>query len=262
MTGLPTTATDRPCAAERVHSVCHRASDALLAVPGAEPVTATVHQLRPGAGAELHVVLATPMHAGLDDIATADARNRAMLELTDRAAVRLRNPVRSLVWLRGRLFPVPQRQQRALAGAVAADRPHARLLDVGHTVVLMRMVLDSAVLADGAGAEPVEAEALRQSRPDPFCEQEAAWLHHLETDHPEVIDYLSRRIPVSHRRGRLRPLALDRYGLTMRSEQLEGDRDIRLPFANPADDFDTLGRALRVLIGCPFRNGPRTLRPR
>ena len=37
----------------------------------------------------------------------------------------------------------------------------------------------------------------------------------------------------------------------------DGDRDIRLPFHTPVDDVTGLGKAIRLLIGCPFANGLR-----
>jgi hypothetical protein len=62
------------------------------------------------------------------------------------------------------------------------------------------------------------------------------------------------------RRGRVRPLSLDRYGVALRVEGDDGDHDVRLPFAKPVDDVPSLGQAIRVLLGCPFLNGLRARR--
>jgi hypothetical protein len=62
------------------------------------------------------------------------------------------------------------------------------------------------------------------------------------------------------RRGRIRPLGLDRYGVRLRIEGSDGDHDVRLPFAAPVDDVGGLSKAIRVLIGCPFANGLRARR--
>jgi hypothetical protein len=40
-------------------------------------------------------------------------------------------------------------------------------------------------------------------------------------------------------------------------ESAEGDRDIRLPFRTPVDDVAGLGKAIRLLLGCPFASGLR-----
>lgn len=57
--------------------------------------------------------------------------------------------------------------------------------------------------------------------------------------------------------GRARPLSIDRYGVGIRVEGQGQDHDVRVPFANPVSDVTELGRALRVLAGCPFMNGLR-----
>jgi hypothetical protein len=62
------------------------------------------------------------------------------------------------------------------------------------------------------------------------------------------------------RRGRVRPLSLDRYGVQLRVESDDGDHDVRLPFAKPVDDITGLSQAIRILMGCPFLNGIRARR--
>jgi hypothetical protein len=116
------------------------------------------------------------------------------------------------------------------------------------------------VIADATGAESVELRDLLAARPDPFCVLESSWLQHIDADHREVIDLLASRLPVSLRWGRIRPLGLDRYGLRLRVERADGDHDVRLPFAAPVNDVTGLGRAIRVLMGCPFLNGLRARR--
>ena len=179
----------------------------------------------------------------------------AVLELTDTAAIALREPVRSLVWLRGALHPV--HDQRTLAVQVSAELPHPALLGVGHGTALLRLELESAVVADSTGAEPVGAAELLAARPDPFCATEAAWVRHLEHTHGDLVALMARRLPAELRRGRVRPLGVDRYGVRLRVERAPGlgDADVRLPFPAPVDDDRALGRALRGLVGCPFLDG-------
>mgnify|MGYP000905470730 CR=1 FL=1 len=74
---------------------------------------------------------------------------------------------------------------------------------------------------------------------------------------PTVTARVAARRPGPLRRGRVRPSALDRYGVRLRVEGQDGDHDVRLPFTQPVDDVQGLGRAIRVLMGCPFMNGLR-----
>ena len=53
-----------------------------------------------------------------------------MLELTDHAPLPLRSPVRSLVWIRGRLRQVPAPLVPALLDVIATDDPNPSLLQV------------------------------------------------------------------------------------------------------------------------------------
>lgn len=242
--------------AERVRSACVRAHDAVLAIEGSDPTAPSVHYVRSNGD----VVVAVPQDSAAAALAAhaGGAGLPAVLELTDRAPLALREPVRSLVWLRGTLHAVPLSSSRALADAVAAEYPHPALLDLGHTSVLLRLQLASAVVADAAGAEPVAVDDLVAAHPDPFWEMETEWLRHLDEDHRDLVDLLARKLPSSLRTGRIRPLSIDRYGLGLRVEDRSGDRDVWMPFAEPVDDAAALSRAIRMLVGCPFRNGLRS----
>lgn len=252
MIGATTTG---PSTAERVRSACARAEGATLAVEGSEPVVTALHHLRSNG----EVIVAVGQDSAMNAIAWQSSRAGvpAVLELTDHAPLALREPVRSLVWLRGELRPVPESLMRPMAGAVASEHPHPALLDVGHSTVLLRLILSSAVVADSTGAEPVAVDDLLTAEPDPFWEMETSWLQHLDEDHTDLVTQLARRLPPSLRQGRIRPLGIDRYGIRLRIESDHGDNDVRLGFAEPVDDTIALSRALRVLAGCPFLNGLR-----
>jgi Protein of unknown function (DUF2470) len=192
-----------------------------------------------------------------------------VLEMTDYAPLPLREPVRSLVWIRGRLHAVPAAEVAALLDLIAAEDPNPALLQVnsdpfpaeGDTrYALMRLEIESVVVADSTGAESVGVGTLLGARPDPFCAMESCWLQHLESAHREVVDRLATRLPMALRRGRVRPLGLDRYGVRLRVETDDGDHDVRLPFTKPVDDVTGLSQAIRVLMGCPFLNGLRARR--
>ena len=112
--------------------------------------------------------------------------------------------------------------------------------------------------AGGAGVrEAAAADLLLEAEPDPFCALETCWLRHIDADHRDVVARLASRLPGPLRRGRVRPLGLDRYGVRLRVEGDDGDHDIRLPFARPVDDVQGLSQAIRILMGCPFVNGLR-----
>ncbi|WP_227997883.1 DUF2470 domain-containing protein [Nocardia australiensis] len=253
---MPNT-TVAPSTAERIRSACAHAEQSVLAMPGIDPTTVSVHHLRQCGDAVIAVP--TKSMAAVLTGNSGDGGAPAVLELTDHSPLTLREPVRALVWLRGWVRSVPAQAQRALASEVAKDNPHPALLDVGHTATLLRVVINSAVVADTVGAESVCVDDLRLAEPDPFCALESAWLLHMDADHADVVSQLARHLPPSLRRGSVHPLAIDRFGLTLRIEGLDGDHDFRLPFSAPVEDIESLSRAVRTLAGCPFRNGLRRI---
>ena len=230
----------------------------MLAVAGAEPLATPVHHLLEDGSVAIIVPGERPFGE------TTGGGIQAMLEMTDYAALPLREPVRSLYWMGGRLYDVPAADVPALLDVIASEHPHPALLQVNSRSQqgddrhrLMRIELESVVAADSTGAESVAVSALLRARPDPFCTMESCWLQHLEWAHRDLVDRLAMRLPTALRRGQVRPLGLDRYGIQLRVETDDGDHDVRLSFAKPVDDVVGLSRAIRVLIGCPFLNGLR-----
>jgi hypothetical protein len=244
-----------PTTAERIRSACVRADAAMLAVEGLEPTCTPVHHLLEDGS----FAITAPGDGILAGMAGGDGVP-AMLEMTDYAPLPLREPVRSLVWIRGRLHGVPEAEVTALLDLIAAEEPNPALLQVNSDYTLMRLEIESVVVADSSGAEAVDVGALLGARPDPFCVMESCWLKHMEAAHREVVDRLASRLPSPLRRGRVRPLGLDRYGVQLRVEGDDGDHDVRLPFAKPVDDVTGLSQAIRILMGCPFLNGLRSRR--
>lgn len=248
-----------PTTAEQIRSACARGGGAMLAVEGVEPVASPVHHLLQDGSFAITV----PQGGPLADMVTAAGTPgiQAVLELTDHAPLPLREPVRSLVWIRGCLQHVPTGDIPALLDLIATEDPNPALLQVNSTrqgddtYTLIRLEIESVVVADATGAEAVELNALLQARPDPFYAMETHWLQHMESAHREVVERLATRLPTTLRQGRVRPLSLDRYGVRLRVENDNGDHDVRLPFAKPVDDITGLNQAIRVLMGCPFLNG-------
>jgi hypothetical protein len=256
-----------PTTAERIRSTFARAGGAMLAVEGLEPAESAVHHLLDDGSFAITV----PMDGDVAAMVTAAgaAGVQAVLEMTDYAPLPLREPVRSLVWVGGRIHDVPAREVSALLDLIATQDPNPALLQVNSgspqaeddvRFTLMRLEIESVVVADSVGAESISVSALLGAQPDPFCAMESSWLQHLESAHREVIDRLASRLPAGLRRGHVRPLGLDRYGMRLRVENEDGDHDVRLPFARPVDDIPGLSRAIRVLMGCPFLNGLRARR--
>ncbi len=255
-----------PTTAERIRSACVRAGGAMLAVEGHEPSTTAVHHLLEDGSFAIIV----PVGGVLASMVVASGAGgvQTVLEMTDYAPLPLREPVRSLVWIRGRLHSVPVGEVPGLLDLIASEDPNPALLQVNSGLsggedaryALMRLEIESVVVADSTGAESVGVGALLGARPDPFCAMESCWLQHMESAHRDVVDRLATRLPVALRRGRVRPLGLDRYGVQLRVEGDDGDHDVRLPFAKPVDDVTGLSQAIRVLMGCPFLNGLRARR--
>jgi hypothetical protein len=231
-----------PTTAERIRSTCVRADGALLAVERAEPLTTPLHHLLADGSFAVGVPVGGAVAAQLNDCDGTGAQ--AVLELADYAPLPLREPVRSLVWIRGRLHQV------------SPPAVH-ELLEDDTRDLLARLEIESVVVTDTDGAEAVDAAALLAARPDPFCAFESCWIRHLDTAHRDVVARLAARLPARLRRGDVRPLGVDRYGMRLRVESADGDRDIRLPFRKPVDDVTGLGQAIRLLMGCPFANGLR-----
>ncbi|HEY3994753.1 MAG TPA: DUF2470 domain-containing protein [Mycobacterium sp.] len=255
-----------PTTAERIRSACVRAGGALLAIERHDPVATPVHHLM----ADGSFVLALPV-----DREAAGARaisgSQALLELTDYAPLPLRERVRSLVWVRGSLQEVPAGEITPTLDLIASECPNPALLQIDtprcaprndreSRYTLLRLEIESVVVTDATGAEPVSVQQLLDARPDPFSEIEASVLRHLDTAHSDVVARLVSRLPAPLRRGQVRPLGLDRYGVRFRIEGTERDHDVRLPFHKPVDDMTGLSQAIRVLMGCPFINGLRARR--
>jgi len=253
-----------PTTAERIRSACVRAGGAMLAVEGLDPTCTPVHHLLDD-GSFAITVPGDGILAGMV-LAAGAAGVQAVLEMTDYAPLPLREPVRSLVWIRGRLQSVPEAEVAGLLDLIATEDPNPALLQVNSVsaadtpYTLMRLEIESVVVADSTGAEAIGVGALLGATPDPFCAMESCWLKHMESAHREVVDRLASRLPSPLRRGRVRPLGLDRYGVQLRVEGDDGDHDVRLPFAKPVDDVTGLSQAIRILMGCPFLNGLRARR--
>lgn len=237
-----------PATAERVHTVSAQADTAHVVSDGAPPVASRAHHLF-SCG---HFAFTVPNRSALSAMPVGTP---VVIELLDHVGPATDESVRSLVWIRARIGEVPASGVRRVLDAIASANPKPALLDVGHRDRLLMCTVDSAVFADAGGADAVGRPALRDAHPDPFCHQEAAWVEHLQRRHPEMVERLRLHLPRGMRRGRLRLLGLDRYGLQVRVDRPEGRWDVRVPFPRPVDDAAALSKALRALMDCPLRRG-------
>ncbi|WP_448608556.1 DUF2470 domain-containing protein [Geodermatophilus sp. URMC 60] len=245
MTSSRATPLLRAEAAERARTVagrapaalCVRGLDAGRPLAHATTATGTTYVLVPTDG-EVDAAL-----AGRDDLT-------AVLMVSDRAPVPLRDPLRAQLWLSGWLTPVHPATRRAAALAFAETRPVGPLLDVGQGATLLRLDVAEVVLREGERCTEVAPQAYAQARPDPLAAVEARMLQHLDRDHPEVLALLCDRIPAGDLGPRdvVRPLGLDRFGVRLRIERPAGHRDLRVPFPRPLTCPGQLPAATRQLL--------------
>lgn len=238
-----------PTDAERARSVAARGGTAALVGTGETAVTPLLHQVRADGSAVLLFPDDEPLLARVREAAGGFT---AMLELTDQAPVDLREPVRGLLWVTGRLWQPEPDVARRFALQVADVLPSPELLRLGHGATLVRMDPDFAVLSDAEGSAVLAPVELAAARPDPFCRGERQVLAHLEACHPEALIALARHLPAAlrdRRDIRVRPLGLDRCGLRLRVETPARDHDVRLPFTAQPTTVPELWAQLRTLIG-------------
>ncbi len=240
-----------PTAAERARSMAARSTTTAALVGTGAPITRPLTQHVHADGSAVLV---------LDEDAPVLVRTgpepSVMLELADPAPVELREPVRGLLWITGRLAVVDPSRARRLAVDLAEHRPDPALLEIGHGAVLAHLTPHSVVLSDAEGTALLAPVDLAAADPDPFCHHEHRWLRHLENDHPEVFPALARHLPTALRDARdlrVRPLGVDRCGLRLRVEHGTADHDVRIAWPDPIGTLDDLRTQFHRLLGCPAR---------
>jgi hypothetical protein len=231
--------------------MCARSAPSQFVAADRPPEPCLLHQLLPDGSFALIIPNGSPL-AGSTSV------DPVILELLDHCPAPLGELVRGLVWVRGHLRRATAIEVRPLLDVVAATNPNPILLDVGNGSQLLVLTVDSIIYADATGAEVVDNAGLLAARPDPFCEVEWPWLHHLEHHHPDMIERLRLRLPRGTRRGRIQLIGLDRYGVLVKTSGPQGDRHHRIPFSAPVADHASLSRALRILTAHPFSNALRT----
>ncbi|WP_024761086.1 DUF2470 domain-containing protein [Streptomyces exfoliatus] len=156
------------------------------------------------------------------------------LELTDIAPTAVRERLRARV---------------TVTGLLGADYVH----DATESTC---MEFGQALLEDAEGRTYVTLDELVAADPDPIASSEAAMLTHLVDSHAELVPLLLRLVrPRPDRRlVRALPVALDRYGVTLRMEYPVGHRDARLPFPTPVTGIDEAGPRIHALLAAARRS--------
>ncbi|WEH38450.1 DUF2470 domain-containing protein [Streptomyces sp. AM 2-1-1] len=220
----PSSHPTRPTPAERVRSILRAAQSMTVVSDGRHH---EVHRLDGGAMGAVH------LHAPHDGTSSAThPRVPVRLELTDIAPTPVRDRLRARVTLTG------------LMAAPYHDVPGSTCMEFGQ-----------AVLESGGERRFVTLEELDEASPDPIATSEAAMLMHLVDSHQELLPLLVRLVRPRPVRGLLRavPLAMDRYGVTLRLEYPGTHQDERLPFATPVTDLEGAGPQIHALLSAARR---------
>ncbi|MGW3630365.1 DUF2470 domain-containing protein [Streptomyces sp. NPDC005122] len=216
----------RPTPAERVQSILYAAQSMTVVSDGSH---AEVHRLD-GTSAMGRVHLHAPAE---NAPAGAGPRVPVRLEFTDIAPTAVRDRLRARVTLTG-----------LLAAPYSNESPRSACMEFGQ-----------AVVEDSEGRRFVTLDELEAACPDPMATSEASMLTHLVDSHEELVPLLLRLVRPRPVRGMIRavPLAMDRYGVTLRLEYPTAQRDVRLPFATPVSDIDQAGPRIRALLAAARR---------
>ncbi|MCY0935907.1 DUF2470 domain-containing protein [Streptomyces sp. H34-S4] len=178
----------------------------------------------------------------------AEHRPAIRMEFTDIAPTPVRDRVRARVTLVGHLLT-----------------PYADESSDSTCVEFGQAVLETA---DGARSH-VGLEELDAARPDPLAPYEAGMLTHLLDDHAELVTLLLRLVrpqpPAGAGAGsavlRALPVAIDRYGITLRLEERRGHHDVRIPFPSPLDDVEQSGAQIQALFSAARRRSHHNTLP-
>ncbi|GAA2248275.1 DUF2470 domain-containing protein [Streptomyces amakusaensis] len=227
----------QPSSAERIRSIL-MAADSMTVVT--DEGRTEVSRLE-GTGVTEHIHLHPAMSREWDgeSAAPGDGPVRATLEFTDVAPTPVRDRVRARVLLAGWLLPNERH-----------DSPEgSRCMEFSH-----------AVLDRGGERVTVGLDALMNAETDPLATCEAGMLTHLLDDHSDIVGLLLRLVKPRVTQGvrRALPLAIDRYGITLRLEGTDAHEDARLPFPVPVRDVDEAGERIHALLSTARHRSPRS----
>lgn len=213
--------TAAPAAAERARSVLAAAWSCVVTAEAGREELVGAHTVSDDG----RVLLQLPADSALLAAAICAPRGEpsTVLEFADVAPVPVRDRIRARLWL---------------AGWCSSEDDH---LAFRPTRVVLRRP---------SGAVVVDLDDFAAAAPDPLAEAEARLLTHLSDCHADAVERLTRLVDRDSLHGavRVRPLAVDRHGLTLRIERARAHGDVRLPFHRPADDVAQLTERVHVLL--------------
>ncbi|MET9959353.1 DUF2470 domain-containing protein [Streptomyces sp. NPDC006326] len=231
----------RPTPAERIRSVLAAAHSLTVVTDGLRTEVRHLDGTDPLSRIHLHPAGPGP---------AAGHGPAVRLEFTDLVPTPARDRVRARVTILGRLLtPYPE---APAAGTPDGDSPATC------------MEFAQAVLETPDGRSYTGLDELDAARPDPLAPHEAGMLTHLLDDHAELVTLLLRLVPPrpdTPALVRALPVALDRYGLTLRLEHRSGHRDVRLPFPSLLDDVEQSGAQMHALFSAARRRSHRNSLP-
>ncbi|MEU5401571.1 DUF2470 domain-containing protein [Streptomyces sp. NPDC005963] len=217
----------QPSSAERIRSIL-TAADSMTVVT--DEGRTEVSRLD-GAGVAEHIHLHPALSRRWEGDAdpTADGPVRARLEFTDVAPTPVRDRVRARVVLTG--WMLDSSDHSTPSGSRCMEFAHAVLERDGERIT-------------------VSLDELMEADTDPLATCEAGMLTHLLDDHGDIVDLLLRlvkpRLTLGARRAL--PVAIDRYGITLRLEYADTYADARLPFPAPVKEVDQAGVRIHSLL--------------
>lgn len=225
--------TAAPSAAEQARSIAATAWSCTVTADTGRDVLHGAHTVT----ADGRVVLAPSAGSALRTAALCAPRGEpaAVVEFADVSPVPVRHRVRARLHLAGLLEPL---------GDGLVLRPTRILLHRARGLVL------------------VDLDDWADAAPDPLAGAEARLLTHLADRHADAVERLTRLVDRRSLQGavRVRPVALDRHGLTLRIERARAHGDARLVFHRPADDVTQLAERMHVLLAQAASACPRALR--
>ncbi|WP_030773980.1 DUF2470 domain-containing protein [Streptomyces sp. NRRL F-2664] len=234
--GDPATSAALPTAAERIRSILAAAHSMTVVTDGLRTEVRHLDGGDPMGRLHLH-----PAEPG----GHAEYRPASHLEFTDVAPTPVRDRVRARVTVTGRLL-TPYSDLSAGSGADSTC-----------------MEFERAELRTAEGVVHVGLEELDAADPDPLAPYEAGMLTHLLDDHRDLVTLLLRLVRPATAAAVVRalPLAMDRYGITLRLEERRGHRDVRLAFPSPLDDVEQSGAQMQALFSAARRRSHRNTLP-
>ncbi|MEU4658211.1 DUF2470 domain-containing protein [Streptomyces sp. NPDC023723] len=213
--------TAAPAAAERARSMLAAAWSCAVTAEGGREEFVGAHTVADDG----RVLLQVPEDSALLGAAICAPRGEpsAVLEFADVAPVPVRGRIRARLWMAGWM---------AVEEGQLAFHP------------------TRVVLREPAGSAVVDRDEFTAAKPDPLATAEARLLTHLADCHSDAVERLTRLVDPDSLHGvvRVRPLAVDRHGLTLRIERAAAHGDVRLPFHAPADDVSQLTERMHVLL--------------